>query len=103
MSGLTSRESDKFMLRMPDGMRDRVRIAAEANGRSMNAEIVAALEDKFPEEHYTTSISIALNWLQLALYKEEIDKEDMRKHILAAQEDLEALQGRLIRGDRGGL
>ena len=35
---------DKFMLRLPDGMRDRIRVAAEANNRSMNAEIVARLE-----------------------------------------------------------
>jgi hypothetical protein len=44
----TGRESDKFMLRLPDGMRDRIRAAAEANSRSMNAEIVATLEEKYP-------------------------------------------------------
>ena len=36
--------SDKFMLRLPDGMRDRIKAAAEANNRSMNAEVVSALE-----------------------------------------------------------
>lgn len=40
--------ADKFMLRLPDGMRDRIKSAADANGRSMNAEIVSALEDKYP-------------------------------------------------------
>ncbi|MFC3057869.1 Arc family DNA-binding protein [Paenirhodobacter populi] len=40
--------SDKFMLRLPDGMRDRIKAASEANNRSMNAEIVAILEEKFP-------------------------------------------------------
>lgn len=40
----TGRESDKFMLRLPDGMRDDLKRLAEANKRSMNAEIVAALE-----------------------------------------------------------
>lgn len=48
MSGATNRESDKIMLRVPDGLRDRIRAAAEANRRSMNAEIVATLEDKYP-------------------------------------------------------
>lgn len=43
----TSRESDRFMLRLPDGMRDRIKAAAEANSRSMNAEIVARLEASF--------------------------------------------------------
>lgn len=45
----TNRESDRFMLRLPDGMRDRIKAAAEANNRSMNAEIVAALQEKYPE------------------------------------------------------
>lgn len=36
--------NDKFMLRLPDGMRDRIKAAAEHNNRSMNAEIVMALE-----------------------------------------------------------
>lgn len=44
-----SDKQDKFMLRLPDGMRDRIKAAAEANNRSMNAEIVATLEDKYPE------------------------------------------------------
>jgi hypothetical protein len=38
------RESDKFMLRLPDGMRDRIAEVAKQNGRSMNAEIVARLQ-----------------------------------------------------------
>ena len=43
----TGRSSDKFMLRFPDGMRDRIAEAAKANNRSMNAEIVSRLEDSF--------------------------------------------------------
>ena len=39
--------ADKFMLRMPDGMRDRLREEAARNGRSMNSEIVARLEQSF--------------------------------------------------------
>lgn len=35
------------MIRLPDGMRDRIREAAEQNNRSMNAEIVARLEETF--------------------------------------------------------
>lgn len=44
----TGRESDKFMLRLPDGMRDRIKAEADRNGRSMNAEIIAALHEKYP-------------------------------------------------------
>ena len=43
-----SDQHDKFMLRLPDGMRDRIKAAADANGRSMNAEIVACLNAASP-------------------------------------------------------
>lgn len=46
--GYPSDKQDQFVLRLPKGMRDRIRVAAEANNRSMNAEIVAALEEKYP-------------------------------------------------------
>ena len=45
-----SRHLDKFMLRMPDGMRGRIAEAAKENGRSMNAEIIHRLEQSFAEE-----------------------------------------------------
>ncbi|MBD8906551.1 Arc family DNA-binding protein [Methylorubrum zatmanii] len=39
-----AKDQDKFVLRLPDGMRDRLKVEAEANKRSMNAEIVARLD-----------------------------------------------------------
>ncbi|MCD1645280.1 Arc family DNA-binding protein [Aurantimonas coralicida] len=38
-----AREQDKFMLRLPDGMRQRLAEIATANERSMNAEIIDRL------------------------------------------------------------
>lgn len=35
---------DQFMLRLPDGLRARIKEVAEKNRRSMNAEIVLQLE-----------------------------------------------------------
>lgn len=40
---------DKLLLRFPEGLRDRIKATAEANKRSMNAEIIAALEQVFPD------------------------------------------------------
>lgn len=40
---------DKYVVRLPDGLRDRIKAHAEKNGRSMNAEIVRVLEKEFPE------------------------------------------------------
>lgn len=39
--------ADAFSVRMPDGMRDRIKAAAAANNRPMNAEIVFRLEASF--------------------------------------------------------
>lgn len=44
------RGAEQFTVRFPDGLRDRIKVAAESNGRSMNAEIVATLEDAYPED-----------------------------------------------------
>lgn len=52
MSEKTNRDSDKFMLRLPDGLRDRVKVVAEANRHSMNAEIIDAIERHIDMEEY---------------------------------------------------
>lgn len=39
-----SDHQDQYMLRLPGGLRDRIKRFAERNGRSMNAEIVARLQ-----------------------------------------------------------
>ena len=39
-----SQNQDKFIARLPDGMRDRLKKVAEQNSRSMNAELVEALK-----------------------------------------------------------
>lgn len=44
----TNRDSDRFMLRLPEGMRDEIKVAAEQSGVSMNAIIVDVLERTFP-------------------------------------------------------
>jgi len=41
-------ELDKFLLRMPDGLRARIKAAADTNNRSMNAEIITTLEREYP-------------------------------------------------------
>src|SRR3984957_13943760 len=38
---------DKFVLRLPDGMRDKIGVAARTNKRTMNAEIVQRLDASF--------------------------------------------------------
>jgi hypothetical protein len=39
-----SKNADKFVLRLPAGLRDQINLAAETHHRSMNAEIVARID-----------------------------------------------------------
>ena len=55
MSDAPSRKQDQYIVRLPEGMRDRIKAAAAANHRSMNAEIVGALEAMFPEPRESTA------------------------------------------------
>lgn len=41
---MTTRESDKFMMRLPDGWRGMIKDEARKNHRTMNAEILSAIE-----------------------------------------------------------
>lgn len=40
----SSRTADKFVVRLPEGMRDRIAAVARTQHRSMNSEIIARLE-----------------------------------------------------------
>lgn len=79
--------SDKFMLRLPDGMREQIRAEAEANHRSMNAEIVAALDEWLSKRMAT------------ALKKKLDDTNAQYEHIgrrsLVLDRRLDALEGHL--------
>jgi hypothetical protein len=72
---------DKFVLRLPDGMRDEIAKAAKANGRSMNAEIVNRLQRSFdPEvEHLATMAKVL---------------EKFSRDVAERAHDLEALEKR---------
>jgi predicted HicB family RNase H-like nuclease len=48
-----SRDLDKFMLRLPDGMRERIAEVAKTNNRSMNAEIISCLSQFYGEDAVT--------------------------------------------------
>jgi plasmid stability protein len=51
---------DKIMLRLPDGLRDRLNELARVNGRSANAEAVQALQAWLLPEHQTESAFVRL-------------------------------------------
>lgn len=44
------RGADQYMLRLPDGLRDRIKVYSEKMGTSINSEIVRVLEREFPQQ-----------------------------------------------------
>lgn len=55
--------ADKVLLRMPNGMRAQIKNIAEQNRRSMNAEVLIAIEERLGREAVAASVnaSIAAN------------------------------------------
>lgn len=46
----SSRTADKFVVRLPDGMREKIAEVARVHHRSMNSEIIARLEESLIQE-----------------------------------------------------
>lgn len=63
-----------YGLRMPDDLKARIQAAAEANNRSMNAEIVARLQDSFDNNHVRQIVDETFNERMSDLI-EELSKE----------------------------
>lgn len=82
MTDFPSQQQDKFVLRMPDGMRDRIKLEAEKNNRSMNAEIIALLEREYPE----TSVMDRLLSHQQNLFRAWEKETDAKKKAALAEE-----------------
>lgn len=57
---MVSRQADQFPVRLPLGMRARIKAAAAANHRSMNSEIVTHLERAFPAPQAATGEEIGV-------------------------------------------
>lgn len=52
------RGADQFVVRLPDGMRDRLKKSATVNGRSMNAEILARIEASYPASRFELALAV---------------------------------------------
>lgn len=65
-----SREADKFIVRMPHGLRERVAERAEHEGRSMNSVVVRAVEHALEGKDRLETMLGAL-----ALLKQQLQEE----------------------------
>jgi hypothetical protein len=90
-------EQDKFMLRLPEGMRKRIKAAADRNGRSMNAEIVATLDETYGTDDFDFPTFMEKFMVPVV----NASSEDERKHLLQqandflmmSDSDMEVLEG----------
>lgn len=96
MTEQISSQHEKFVVRLPAGLRDRIKEASAANNRSMNAEIVDTLEQKYPSlkalEDFDTSLLLAR--------VESLNDEVPTRVRLALEQlfkDYQSLRGEIIR------
>nr|WP_281399824.1 Arc family DNA-binding protein [Microvirga zambiensis] len=77
-----SRSLDKIVVRLPEGMRERLKEAAEQNKRSVNAEVVARLEESLNFKSFDELAGMAHEDLVLHMLTrlEEIDQMQKNAH-----------------------
>src|SRR5690606_126511 len=69
----SSRTADKFVVRLPDGMRERIADVARNHHRSMNSEIIARLEQSLlQEDALDDEPGMRLDSPELSLHEREL-------------------------------
>lgn len=96
---------DQYQLRFPEGMRERLKQAAEDNSRSMNAEIIARLEASFERadslqipEHLSRRIEAAAaangRTARFEIFRTLVDKYPVPDYVELEEELLNIALGR---------
>lgn len=87
MKSAPSQLQDKFIVRLTDGLRDRIQAAAAVSGRSMNTEIVRVLEAAFPPPNPEDSPAVLHHLHMIHSAKNEAERAAL---IAAANREFEA-------------
>jgi predicted HicB family RNase H-like nuclease len=87
---IAAKDADQYMLRLPTGLRDRVARRAAENGRSMNTEIIDAIE-----KHLLDADRVTQLWEAFESHRENIEALDL---IRRSVEDLESAVSGLTGG-----
>ena len=101
-------EFGQIVIRPPEGMRERIKAAADANKRSMNAEIVDTLEKAYPPPPSRDSLMRAFDLLTGVASKmrariragevEGSELAEMKEELAEADAALKILGDRIIAG-----
>jgi predicted DNA-binding protein len=87
---IAAKDADQYMLRLPPGLRDSVARRAAENGRSMNTEIIDAIEKHLRDADRVTKL-----WEFFEKHRENIEALDL---VGSAVEDLERVADHLTDG-----
>lgn len=91
MAEQSAQNQDKFIVRLPTGLRDRIRLAAETNHRSMNAEVVALLEENYPAptpDQVTEPAARIMLWLAARIRRRDPKSGSARERQAALYESI---------------
>lgn len=89
---------DQFQLRLPPGLRERIKAYADRHGRSMNAEIVRVLENEYPEP-WSVGGRVEQLLDLLAILKGGVTNEDISRFV----EEVSATVEGVVTGRISGL
>lgn len=81
-----SQLQDKFTVRFPEGMRDKIAELAKKNGRSMNTEILVAINEYISRYNIDSEVENKLNSLNIGVVS---IKEGVREGALALLKNIE--------------
>lgn len=101
MSDSDTKQEPPYGLRMPPDLKARVKAAAEANNRSMNAEIVATLEERYPHHaplsHLETGLLLLKSEMMAAggMSTERVDQA-----LKGLEQDLDELKAYIAKGSK---
>lgn len=96
----TSRNSDKFVLRMPDGMRDTIAELAKQSGRSMNAEIVYRLQQSIEQEVTDENPVDGVHVMEFKIANQRLSGSDISEALRKIEDGLKAVHQVLIETDK---
>lgn len=85
MKATNSRTADKFVVRLPDGMRERVAEVARTNHRSMNSEIIDRLEQSLLNNRLKPAQS------ESPVQSESVDTEGLKSELSRAYRIIDRL------------
>lgn len=91
---------DKYIVRFPDGMRDRITEAAKSSGRSINGEILARLQQTFEPSIQASILEQRVKSLEVVAEAYRSSAESAYTATIILMERLEQLASELPKGHR---